>query len=168
MGRRIVAFAILAAACTSSDPAAGDPETVAARSSLAANLDSLEAVQRAESLATAVDLWSLSEVISRLEEAGLVVRDLERPVSAAGFGITGTTLSVSGGELAVFIYPGATDRRSATGQLDSASAAPAGTDSVWQGRPRLITSGNLAAVLITDREQLAERVRNVLTARHGG
>lgn len=166
MVRRIVALAIVAAAC-SSDNSAGKPESTAVRSATP-NLDSIEAVQRAESLATALDLWNQAEVISRLEQAGLVVRDLERPVSVPGFGVTGSTLSVSGGELAVFLYSSGAERRSATEALDSARAAAPGAEGGWKGTPRLITSGNLAAVLITDREQLAERVRNALTARHGG
>jgi hypothetical protein len=87
-------------------------------------------------------------------------------VSAPGFGAEGATLSVSGGELVVFLYPTVSARLAATNDLDSATAAPPGGP-VWPSRPRLITSGNLAAVLLTDREQLAERVRNVLEARHG-
>jgi hypothetical protein len=73
---------------------------------------------------------------------------------------------VSGGELVVFLYPTVSARLAATNDLDSATAAPPGGPG-WPSRPRLITSGNLAAVLLTDREQLAERVRNVLEARHG-
>ena len=132
------------------------------------NLDSVAAVQRAESLATASGRWNESEVVSRLEAAGLVVRDLDRPARAAGFTPEGRTLAVSGGELVVFIYADAASRIADTRALDSAAAAPAGAPGAWAGSPRLITSGNLAAVLLTDREQLAERVRNVLTARHGG
>jgi len=35
-------------------------------------------------------------------------------------------------------------------------------------RPRYIISGNLIAIHATPREALAERVENVLTARHAG
>lgn len=131
-------------------------------------MDSLETVQRAESVAAAQDAWNATEVVSRLEAAGLVVRDLSRPVRAAGFSVEGITLSVSGGELYVFLYPTPRARAADTERLDSALAAPPGTDSAWANVPRLITSGNLAAVLLSDRDQLAERVRNVLTARHVG
>lgn len=170
MLRRGVALALLGAvACSGdSDTSVADTAQRTATDSLT-NRDSIEAVQRAESLASALDLWNSSEVVSRLEQAGLVVRDLERQVSAPGFEVSGAALAVSGGELVVFLYPSAEARRSATERLDSLTAAPPDvTDSVWQSRPRLITSGNLAAVLMTTSEQLAERVRNVLTARHGG
>lgn len=144
----------------STSPASVTPRTV--------NMDSVARVQRAESLAAATSLWNASEVVSRLEDAGLVVRDLERPVRAPGFTVSGSTLAVSGGELVIFLYPDATSRASDTGALDSATAAPPGTTGTWPSAPRLINSGNLAAVLFTNREQLAERVRNVLGARHGG
>jgi hypothetical protein len=35
-------------------------------------------------------------------------------------------------------------------------------------RPRYIISGNLIAIHVTPKEALAERVENVLTARHAG
>lgn len=162
---------VAAAACGTEAGQERRPSDAVPRSDDAAaslNLDSVAAVQRAESLATASGRWNESEVVSRLEAAGLVVRDLDRAVRAAGFTPEGRTLAVSGGELVVFLYADAAARMADTRALDSAAAAPAGSQGTWPGSPRLITSGNLAAVLITDRDQLAERVRNVLTARHGG
>jgi hypothetical protein len=170
MTRRVAALALAGLTACLGEPATDDTGTTAARASAGtatANLDSIATVQRAESLATALDVWNAVEVVSRLEAAGLVVRDLNRPVSAPGFGAEGATLAVSGGELVVFLYPTVSARSAATNDLDSATAAPPGGGPVWPSRPRLITSGNLAAVLLTDREQLAERVRNVLEARHG-
>lgn len=168
--RRALALALVCAAC-GNDVAPERPAPGAAPSpgpAATLDLDSVEAVQRAESLATAQDVWNAVEVVSRLEQAGLVVRDLGRPIRAAGFGVEGATYSVSGGQLHVFLYPSAAARSADTESLDSARAAPPGTASSWTGVPRLMTSGNLAAVLLADREQLAERVRNVLTARHAG
>lgn len=163
------------AACGGSDerPGAESPVTTgetagAASGGRTLDMDSVARVQRAESLATASGRWNATEVVSRLEAAGLVVRDLERPARSAGFSPEGLTLSVSGGELVVFVYESAAARAAETDRLDSASASPPGATSAWRAAPRLITSGNLAAVLLTDREQLAERVRNVLTARHRG
>lgn len=168
--RPLAAALLCAAAACGEDPApASDSATAHSESRTATlDMDSVAAVQRAESLAVAQDAWNRSEVTSRLEAAGLVVRDLGREVRAPGFSVPGVTLSVSGGEIVVFLYESAVSRSADTSALDSASAAPAGTTASWPDRPRLITSGNLAALLFTDREQLAERVRNVLTARHVG
>lgn len=170
-GRCAVGLVVLAsAACSGDGPRTAARDTVRAAEPRAGavDLDSVARVQRAESLATVEGRWNASEVISRLEAAGLVVRDLERSVRAEGFSVGGRTLAVSGGELVIFLYPDAASRAADSGALDSSAAAPPGTSASWPSTPRLITSGNLAAVLLTDREQLAERVRNVLAARHGG
>lgn len=170
MQRPLAAALLLAVAACAEDTSSVQDSAAVVRESRAAgvDMDSVAAVQRAESLAVAQDAWNRSEVTSRLEAAGLVVGNLDRVVRSPGFSVEGMTLSVSGGELVVFLYESAALRSADTGVLDSASAAPPGASAVWPGRPRLITSGNLAAVLFTDREQLAERVRNVLTARHVG
>lgn len=171
MTRCVVALALIGATACAGEPATQDEATTPGstpQSSSTLNTDSIATVQRAESLAIALDAWNEVEVVSRLEDAGLVVRDLNRPVTAPGFGIEGRALSVSGGELVVFLYPSVSQRLSATSSLDSATAAPPGAVAPWGAAPRLITSGNLAAVLMTEREQLAERVRNVLAARHAG
>jgi hypothetical protein len=169
--RRALGTALVALASCGGDPdieVGADSTSPASATPRTVNMDSVARVQRAESLAAATSRWNASEVVSRLEDAGLVVRDLERPVQAPGFSVPGSTLAVSGGELVIFLYPDATSRASDTGALDSATAAPPGTTATWPAAPRLINSGNLAAVLFTNREQLAERVRNVLGARHGG
>ncbi len=166
--RSLASALLLAIGACSGDTSPVQDSSATAPVSRAVDMDSVAAVQRAESLAVAQDAWNRSEVTSRLEAAGLVVRNLERVVRPAGFSVEGITLSVSGGELVVFLYESAALRSADTEALDSASAAPHGASAQWSGRPRLITSGNLAAVLLSDREQLAERVRNVLTARHVG
>jgi hypothetical protein len=166
--RSMAAALLFAISACSEDASPVQDSPAAAPVSRAVDMDSVAAVQRAESLAVAQDAWNRSEVTSRLEAAGLVVGNLERVVRPAGFSVEGITLSVSGGELVVFLYESAALRSADTEALDSASAAPHGASPQWPGRPRLITSGNLAAVLLSDREQLAERVRNVLTARHVG
>lgn len=167
--RSLVAALLLAAACAEDPSPAQDSATLAEESRAASvDMDSVAAVQRAESLAVAQNAWNRSEVTSRLEAAGLVVGNVEGEVRAPGFSVAGYTLSVSGGKLVVFLYESAALRSADSRALDSASAAPPGGSAEWPGRPRLISSGNLAAVLFTEREQLAERVRNVLTARHMG
>ena len=87
------------AACAEDTSPVQDSATVAPESRAAGvDMDSVAAVQRAESLAVAQDAWNRSEVTSRLEAAGLVVGNLERVVRPPGFSVEGITLSVSGGE----------------------------------------------------------------------
>ena len=93
-----------------------------------------------------------------------MVTDSNRVVRRAGLTLAGNLLSVSGSQLEVYIYPTAAARSNDAATLDTMPnpAQPTGQ------RPRYIVSGNLFAIHITAKEALAERVENVLTARHAG
>ena len=102
--------------------------------------------------------------MKRLGEAGLVVTDSGRVVHHAGVKPAGDLLEVSGSKLEIYIYPSAEARGKDSATLDTMPnpAQPPGQ------RPRYIISGNLIAIHVTPKEALAERVENVLTARHAG
>jgi hypothetical protein len=101
--------------------------------------------------------------VKRLNEAGLVVVDSNRIVHHAELHVPGFLLEVSGSSLEVYLYPTAAERKRDAAALDTASAAIPNAQ-----RPRYIISGNLVAIHISPRDVLAERVENVLTARHAG
>lgn len=126
--------------------------------------DSAVAAKAEENRAVETDEWNRAEVVKRLGEAGLVVTDSARPAHHAGIDLAGTTLNVSGSTLEVYIYPTAAARKQHAAKLDTMpnpNTPPA-------QRPRYIVSGNLIAIHVTPKEALAERVENVLTARHAG
>jgi len=129
-----------------------------------ASADSAVAAKAEESLAAATDEWNLAEIVKRLGEAGLVVTDSGRVVHHAGMKLAGRLLNVSGSPLEIYIYRSAEARKKDSATLDTMPnpAQPPGQ------RPRYIISGNLIAIHVTPREVLAERVENVLTARHAG
>lgn len=163
MARLPYSLTILFAAlvgCGSRERAGG--ATPAAASS-ASRGDSMRMAQHAESVATARDEWNVAEVVRRLEEAGLVVTDSGRSARRAGVEPAGHVLTVSGGTLELYLYPSSQARARASAVLDTATH---GLPSIQA--PRWIFSGNLIAVLTTPRDLLAERVENVLLARHGG
>jgi hypothetical protein len=85
-------------------------------------------------------------------------------VHYAGLTRPGDLLEVSGSPLELFIYPTAAARKQDAAKLDT---MPNPTTPPGQ-RPRFIISGNLIAIHVTPKEALAERVENVLTARHAG
>jgi hypothetical protein len=122
----------------------------------------------AESLAAERDEWNRAEVVKRLTEAGLVVADSGDTVRHAFLAVPGSVLRVGGHELQIFVYPDTLARSRDSRRLDSATASPRGERVSWSARPHLITSGNLLAILLTPRAQLAERVTLTLTARHLG
>lgn len=126
--------------------------------------DSAVTAKAEESLAAATDEWNRAEIVKRLGEAGLVVTDSGRVVHHAGMKLAGDLLDVSGSPLEIYIYSSAEARRKDSATLDTMPnpAQPPGQ------RPRYIMSGNLIAIHVTPREVLAERVENVLTARHAG
>jgi hypothetical protein len=125
--------------------------------------ESIRVTSRAESVATARDVWNKAEVVRRLAEAGLVVIDPHERAQMAGVHVTGDQLQVSGSRLEIYVYFDAASRQRDSGSLDTTTRVIAAAE-----RPRYIIAGNLLAVLYTPNDRLAERVENALTARHLG
>ena len=157
-GRRSIALVLIGAALACGErhgakaPAQGGTTTAATAPSASA----------AESVAAARDEWNVAEVVRRLEEAGLVVSDSGQAARRDRLG-AGHLLHVSGGTLELYFYSGTDARRHAEQGIDTTTH---GLPSI--STPRYIFSGNLIAVLTTPKDALAERVENVLTARHNG
>lgn len=129
-----------------------------------ASADSVVAAKAGESLAVVTNEWNRAEIVKRLGEAGLVITDSGRAVHHPGLTLAGDLLEVSGSPLEVYVYPTTEARKKDAATLDTMPnpAQPPGQ------RPRYIISGNLIAIHVTPKEALAERVENVLTARHAG
>ncbi|MDQ2930720.1 MAG: hypothetical protein M3Y05_07910 [Gemmatimonadota bacterium] len=149
-----VALALLPLGCSHHD--APPPKRANADSAVAATAD--------ERLAAQTDEWNRAEIVKRLGEAGLVVSDSDRVVHHAGLSLAGDVLAVSGSALEIYLYPTAAERAKDAAKLDT---MPNPAQPTAQ-RPRYIVSGNLIAIHVTAKEALAERVENVLTARHAG
>ncbi|MEO8881477.1 MAG: hypothetical protein ABI446_13870 [Gemmatimonadaceae bacterium] len=130
----------------------------------APSADSAVAARAEEGVAAKTDEWNRAEIVKRLSEAGLVITDSDRVVHHAGLSLAGDLLAVSGSPLEIYVYPTAAARKDDAAKLDTMPnpAQPAAQ------RPRYIVSGNLIAINVTAKEALAERVENVLTARHAG
>ena len=102
--------------------------------------------------------WQRCSVEKRIERAGLVATAADT-VRKDFLSVPGLRYELGRGELYVFLYPDSTARRRDTERLDPARAAPPGQLGGWSGRATLITSDNLAAVLLTANETLLERVQ---------
>jgi hypothetical protein len=126
--------------------------------------DSAVTAKAEENLAAQTDEWNRAEVVKRLGEAGLVVTDSGHVVHHAGLAHPGDLIEVSGSPLELYIYPTAAARKQDGAKLDTMPNP--GTPPAQ--RLRYIISGNLIAIHVTPKEALAERVENVLTARHAG
>jgi hypothetical protein len=153
----------LAAAAAAS--AACGREQAAHRSESAAAVPPVEAATD-DTSCRKTGRWQLCSVHDRLESAGLspVERDSVRQPFLT---MPGAAYAVGGGELQVYLYPDSLARQRDLADFDTArvqSAQPA--DSAAQPRPQatLITSNNLAAILLSDSETQIERVQLALTA----
>ena len=67
-------------------------------------------------------------------------------------------------ELLVFVYASAAARRLVTDGLDSLSVAPKGTRGRYRVAPLLVTSNNLAAIVLSANGRQLERVSLALSA----
>lgn len=111
-------------------------------------------------------VWAQCSVRERLDRAGLapVAGDTVRHTFLH---VPGQRYRVGDAELQAFVYATAEMRRRDTAPLDSVRAAPPGAETAWERPPTLITSGNLAAILIGGNARQVERVTLALTAGAG-
>ena len=158
----LATLALSVAACGGKEGSAAHPGSGgAADGGAGAGAASPNAVA-AESAAVARDLWNKAEVVRRLEEAGLVVADSGKKVQHPGLKAGGEELGVSGGKLEIYVYPDDAARERDAAGLDTTRK---GLPSIYD--PKYIISGNMIAILHTPKDRLAERVKLVLTSRHG-
>lgn len=108
--------------------------------------------------------WQPCSVLDRLEHAGLVVTQQAAPARIPLFSVDGITYESSRATIHVFLYPDQAARRRDTDQLDSATVAPRGGVYAWNAPAALVTSNNLAAVIVSPNERQAERIMLALSA----
>lgn len=110
--------------------------------------------------------WTPCAVEDRLLRAGVVAERQPAPVRHPFFAVEGILYQVGGPdhELQVFLYPSAAARARDTDALDSATVAPRGTRVMWKAPPTLVTSNNLAAVILSLNDRTVERLALALGA----
>lgn len=108
--------------------------------------------------------WDACTIKERLDAAGLVPRDSGDSARVPFMSVPGARLRVGRQELVVFLYPSGAAMRKDVARLDSLAAAPRGAGAVWSDVPTLITSDNLAAVMVGGDAQRVERVTLAITA----
>lgn len=110
--------------------------------------------------------WTPCSVEDRLERAGLVFEVRDSAVTHSFFRVPGLAYRVGGrdDEVQVFLYPSTAERRRDTEALDSATVSPRGERVTWPAPPTLVTSNNLAAVILSLNERTIERLALALGA----
>jgi hypothetical protein len=107
--------------------------------------------------------WHPCSVERRLIDAGFVL--VSKGAAPTGvFPVAGTSYTLGTAALHVYLFASSKARETAVAAIDTVTVAPRGGVANWPMPPTLITSNNLAAVLISDNGRLVERVQNAITA----
>ncbi len=154
--RAPLACLVLAASC-------GGDEKAAADSAATPSVNEARAAT-ADTSCIKAGAWQPCSVLDRLEHAGLVVTLRPEPARFPMFSIEGRTYETTRSTIHVFLYPDAAARRADTDRLDSVAVAPRGSTYTWPDPVTLVTSNNLAAVVLTPNERQAERIVLALAA----
>ncbi len=149
---------IAAAACAGGEDSAPAPNDT----SSAATTD--RGVAGPDPSCPKVGAWQPCNVLDRLESAGLVVTRQPDPARFPFFSVEGTTYSTSRSSIHVFLYRDQAARRRDTDQLDSVAVAPRNGSYAWSDPAVLVTSNNLAAVVVSPNERQSERIILALSA----
>ncbi len=102
--------------------------------------------------------WRACNVLDRLEHAGLVVTRKAEPARVPMFSVEGVTYTTTRSTIHVFLYADQAARQRDTDRLDSATVAPKGGTYGWSDPAVLVTSNNLAAVVVSPNERQTERI----------
>lgn len=110
--------------------------------------------------------WTPCAVEDRLLHAGVVLDRQADPVRHPFLRVPGTVYHVGSADhqLQVFLYASEADRRRDTAALDSTTAAPPGVRVAWPAPPTLVTSQNLAAIILSLNDRTVERLALALGA----
>jgi hypothetical protein len=103
-------------------------------------------------------------VLDRLEHAGLVLKTEDAPARIPMFSVEGQTYKTTQSAIHVFLYADEAARRQDTDRLDSVAVAPRGGSYTWSDPAVLVTSNNLAAVVVSPNERQTERIVLALSA----
>jgi hypothetical protein len=156
--RGVCAAAVVAAACArdTPPPASDSGTTPAAVSDHTGN--------SADTSCAKSGAWQPCNVLDRLEHAGLVLKQQPAATRIPLFSVDGITYETNRATIHVFLYPDQAARRRDTDQLDSATVAPRGGVYQWSDPAVLVTSNNLAAVIVSPNERQTERIVLALSA----
>ena len=112
----------------------------------------------------AYGLWRACSVEERIGRAGLAVNRREEGVHHDFMHVDGLVWETSRAEIQVFLYPSEAERKKDTDMLDTVFVAPPGKRIMWRWPAQLVTSQNLAAIILSLNGRQAERIALALGA----
>jgi hypothetical protein len=93
-----------------------------------------------------------------------VVTQKPEPTRLPMFSVEGTTYTTTQSTIHVFIYADEATRKRDIERIDSAAVTPRGGTYTWSDPAVLVTSNNLAAVVVSPNERQTERIALALGA----
>ena len=112
----------------------------------------------------AFGLWQACNVEDRISRAGLAVNRREDGVRHDFMSVEGLVWETSRAEIQVFLYASEADRKKDTDKLDTVFVAPPGKRIMWRWPAQLVTSNNMAAIILSLNGRQAERIALALGA----
>jgi hypothetical protein len=109
-------------------------------------------------------LWQACSVEDRISRAGLAVNRREEGVRHDFMRVEGLVWETSRAEIQVFLYPSEEERKKDTDMLDTVFVSPPGKRITWRWPAQLVTSQNMAAIILSLNGRQAERIALALGA----
>ena len=109
-------------------------------------------------------LWQACSVEDRISRAGLAVNRREKGVHHDFMRVEGLVWETSRAEIQVFLYPSEAERKKDTDMLDTVFVSPPGKRITWRWPAQLVTSQNMAAIILSLNGRQAERIALALGA----
>jgi hypothetical protein len=109
-------------------------------------------------------LWQACSIEDRISRAGLAVNRREEGVRHDFMRVEGLVWETSRAEIQVFLYPSEAERKKDTDMLDTVFVAPKGERVTWRWPAQLVTSQNMAAIILSLNGRQAERIALALGA----
>ena len=108
--------------------------------------------------------WRACSVEERIGRAGLAVTRRDEGIKHDFMSVEGVVWETSRAEIQVFLYPSEAERKKDTDMLDTVFVSPPGKRIMWRWPAQLVTSQNMAAIILSLNGRQAERIALALGA----
>ena len=108
--------------------------------------------------------WRACSVEERIGRAGLAVTRRDKGIKHDFMSVEGVVWETSRAEIQVFLYPSEAERKKDTDMLDTVFVSPPGKRIMWRWPAQLVTSQNMAVIILSLNGRQAERIALALGA----
>lgn len=117
---------------------------------------------RADTVAAHAVTWDAATVEGQLRGAGLTPTGAREIVRQPLLSVPGVVFRIPAADVQAYVYADAGAVARDAGLIDTTRVAPPTMMIEWRMRPHLVTDNNLLAIVLTDDERRAARIRTAL------